>query len=258
MKVLLASTSFRAEALTRTLADQGVVCDRTEDLDDLASIVSLSGPYGIVVLDVPEPEGEALSAIRGLRRGGCTLPILVLCGRLGPAGEETILHAGADDVVLQPCRIPALHARMQALVRRARGYASARLVCGNVTLDQEQHSVTVDGRRVALTAREFDFLQTMMLHKGVLMTKERFMSSLYTDGDAPDVKIVDVFVCKLRRKLAACGAVEMIRTVWGRGHVLFEPTPAAVEAARSVHGPVAAEPAPRGWVRRGKGLALHA
>lgn len=258
MRVLLASTASHSESLGLALSDQGIVCDRTEELDDLASILSLSGPYEIVILDVGQPEREALAAIRGLRRSGSTHPILVLCTRLGAGEEETILHAGADDVILHPCRLPVLHARMQALVRRARGYASAELVCGNVTLDQEQHAVTVDGRRVALTAREFDFLQTMMLHKGVLMTKERFMSSLYTDGDAPDVKIVDVFVCKLRRKLSACGAAEMIRTVWGRGHVLFEPSPAAVAAARAAHRPEMAEPAPRGWVRRSVAPALGA
>jgi len=250
MKVLIASTNPSSEALGRALAEHGVVCDRTGDLDDLASIVSLSGPYGVVVLDVARPEREALPAVRGLRRGGCTLPVLVLCGRLGPAEEEAVLHAGADDVVLHPCRVPVLHARLQALVRRARGYASAELACGNVTLDQEQHAVHVDGRRVALTAREFDFLQAMMLHKGVLMTKERFLASLYADEEAPDAKIVDVFVCKLRRKLSACGAAEMIRTVWGRGHVLFEPSAAAVATARAAHRPGMPEAAPRGWVRR--------
>ena len=250
MRALIASTTSHTDSLNPALAEQGVVWDHTDELDDLASIAALSGPYEIVILDVGQPEREAVAVIRSLRRSGCTQPILVLCGRLGPTEEETILHAGADDVILHPCRPAVLHARMQALVRRARGYASAQLACGNVTLDQEQHAVTVDGRRVALTAREFDFLQTMMLHKGVLLTKERFMSSLYTDGDAPDVKIVDVFVCKLRRKLAACGAAEMIRTVWGRGHVLFEPTPAAVAAARAAQRPGMPEPAPRGWVRR--------
>ena len=258
MRALLASTTSHAESIAAALADQSIVCDRTDELDDLSSILSLSGPYEIVVLDVAVAERQALPAIRALRRGGSTHPILVLCGRLGPVEEEAILHAGADDVILHPCRSAVLHARMQALVRRARGYASAQLVCGNVTLDQEQHAVTVDGRRVALTAREFDFLQAMMLHKGVLLTKERFMSSLYTDGEAPDVKIVDVFVCKLRRKLAACGAAEMIRTVWGRGHVLFEPPAAAVAAARAAHRPEMPEPAPRGWVRRSGVAAVAA
>ena len=139
----------------------------------------------------------------------------------------------------------------------ARGYTSAELVCGNVTLDQEQHAVMVDGLRVNLTAREFDFLETLMLHKGVLLTKERFMSRLYADAEAPDSKIVDVFVCKLRRKLAARGAAEMIRTVWGRGYVLFEPSAQALDAARKApqHTP-AAEPSPRGWVRRHERLQL--
>jgi two-component system cell cycle response regulator CtrA len=163
--------------------------------------------------------------------------------------EEAVLHAGADDVVFHPFRMSVMHARMQALARRARGYTCAELVCGNIALDQEQHAVTVDGKRVNLTAREFDFLETLMLHKGVLLTKERFMTRLYADSEAPDSKIVDVFVCKLRRKLAAAGAAEIIRTVWGRGYVVFEPTVEAIAAARLTRQPEA-EPAPRGWVRR--------
>ena len=99
-----------------------------------------------------------------------------------------------------------------------------------------------------------------MLHKGVLLTRERFLSGLYADAEeTPDLKIVDVFVCKLRRKLAACGAAEMIRTVWGRGHVLFDPPPAAVAAARAAHRPESApEPAPRGWARRAEATRLSA
>src|SRR3954465_9847955 len=90
-----------------------------------------------------------------------------------------------------------------------------------------------------------------MLHKGVLLTKERFMSSLYAEAEAPDSKIVDVFVCKLRRKLAASGAAEIIRTVWGRGYVLFEPSAEAVAAIRAARRPETVADAPaRGWVRR--------
>ncbi|MBV1798394.1 response regulator transcription factor [Siccirubricoccus sp. G192] len=250
MRVLLASHAANPTTLQNGLADHGCVCDTAEGLQDLASVLSLSGPYDMVILDVATPDREVQAAVRGLRREGCVHPVIILCARPDAMAEEAILHAGADDVVLHPVRLPVLHARMQALMRRARGYASARLACGNVTLDQEQHAVTVDGRRVPLTAREFDFLQTLMLHKGVLLTKERFMSSLYADSEAPDLKIVDVFVCKLRRKLAACGAAEMIRTVWGRGHVLFEPSADAVAAAREALLPDMAEPAPRGWVRR--------
>jgi len=256
MRVLLASATSHSGGLQAGLAELGVVCDLTEEMRELGPILTPSGPYDLLLIDATAPQREVQAALRGLRREGSTHPIIVLCGRLVAGEEEAILHAGADDVILHPFRPSVLHARMQALLRRVRGYASARLTCGNVMLDQEQHAVTVDGRRVPLTAREFDFLQIMMLHKGVLLTKERFMSSLYADADAPDLKIVDVFVCKLRRKLAACGAAEMIRTVWGRGHVLFEPTAEAVAAARAAQRPeMPADPAPRGWIRRAGGLA---
>lgn len=261
MRVLVLSPNAAPDRLLAGLRGGGLVCDTTRDLDDLPSALALSGPYDLVVLHLASMDLAAHRAVRALRRGGSAHPVLVVCARLEPGDEEAALHSGADDVLRHPVSLPVLHARIQALVRRARGYASARLACGNVVLDQELHAVSVDGRRVPLTGREYDFLQVMMLHKGVLLTKERFLSGLYADSEeTPDLKIVDVFVCKLRRKLAACGAAEMIRTVWGRGHVLFDPAPAAVAEARAAHRPeeAPAEPAPRGWERRAEGMRLSA
>ena len=257
MHILLASLSTSPAPLVAGLGGLGIRCDATDTLDDLASVLALSGPYDALVLRMDGPTAEALAAICDLRRRGLAVPIAILCGRTPqPAEEEALLHAGADDVLHNPIHLRVLLARLQALARRARGHASARLLCGNVMLDQAQHATMVDGRRVNLTAREFDFLETLMLHKGVLLTKERFMTNLYADGAAPDSKIVDVFVCKLRRKLAECGAAEMIRTVWGRGYVAFEPSPATVEAARRERRPEAAiDPVPCGWVRRNAVLA---
>ena len=233
MRVLVLSTPSPSDRLLAGLRSEGLVCDTARDFDDLSSAIALSGPYDLVVLDLVSLDAAAHRAVRALRRSGSAHPVLAVCARLEPSEEEAALHSGADDVLRHPLSLPVLHARIQALVRRARGYASARLVCGNVTLDQELHAVLVDGRRVPLTGREYDFLQVMMLHKGVLLTKERFLSGLYADAEeAPDLKIVDVLVCKLRRKLAPFGAAEMIRTVWGRGHVLFDPSPSAVAEAR--------------------------
>ena len=250
MRIAVAADTGSTAELEAALAEYGVLCDAAESIGELPSVVSLSGPYDLVLLRVGQPLRNALPAVRDLRRRGMTLPVILSCsGAVVPEEEEAALHAGADDVIFHPFRLPVLHARMQAMARRARGYSSAELICGNVTLDQEQHAVMVDGARVNLTAREFDFLETLMLHKGVLLTKERFMSRLYADSEAPDSKIVDVFVCKLRRKLTAAGAAEIIRTVWGRGYVVFEPSATAIDAARLTRQPEA-EPAPRGWVRR--------
>jgi two-component system cell cycle response regulator CtrA len=256
MRLILATDATEPEELITGLQRHGVIVDRADSFNDLPSIVALSGPFDVALLQVTSPLWEARVALRSLRRCGMALPIIVLANtRQTPEAEEAALHAGADDVIFQPLRLSVVHARLQALARRARGYACAELHCGNVVLEQDQHQVMVDGRRVNLTAREFDFLETLMLHKGVLLTKERFMTSLYADATAPDSKIVDVFVCKLRRKLAACGAAEMIRTVWGRGYVLFEPSDPAVALAREAQRPQpAAEPSPRGWMRRAERL----
>jgi len=260
MRIILASDRTQHpqvfDDLGPALGTLGVVVDRLEQAADLPSSVSLSGPYDLALVQFDAPQRETLMTLRTLRRCGLTIPLIaVISGRPGAEAEEAALQAGADDVAFYPMRLSVLFARMQALARRARGYACPELRCGNVLLEQDLHQVSVEGRRVPLTAREFDFLETLILHKGVLLTKERFMTSLYADGSAPDSKIVDVFVCKLRRKLKAAGAAEMIRTVWGRGYLAFEPSLAAILAARAAHRPeTLAEPAPRGWVRRAERL----
>ncbi len=151
MRVLVLSPNTPSDRLLAGLRADGLVCDAAHDLNDLASAMALSGPYDLVVLDLVSLDPDAHRAIRALRRGGSAHPVLVVCARLEPRDEEAALHSGADDVLRHPLSFPVLHARIQALVRRARGYASARLVCGNVTLDQELHAALVDGRRVPLT-----------------------------------------------------------------------------------------------------------
>jgi len=262
MRIILASdpsqqpTAF--DDLSPALAGLGVVVDRLDHAADLPSSVSLSGPFDLALVQFETPQRDSFMTLRTLRRCGMAIPLIALiAGRPSAEAEEAALQAGADDVAFYPMRLSVLFARMQALARRARGYVCPELRCGNVLLEQDLHQVSVDGRRVQLTAREFDFLETLILHKGVLLTKERFMTSLYADGSAPDSKIVDVFVCKLRRKLKAAGAAEMIRTVWGRGYLAFEPSLTAVEAARASDSPERlAEPAPRGWLRRAERVQL--
>jgi two-component system cell cycle response regulator CtrA len=260
MRIILASDQTQQpkvlDDLGPALTTLGVVVDRLEQAADLPSSISLSGPFDLALVLFDAPSRDTLMTLRTLRRCGMTIPLIaLLAGRPSAEAEEAALQAGADDVAFYPMRLSVLHARMQALARRARGYACPELRCGNVLLEQDLHQVSVDGRPVQLTAREFDFLETLILHKSVLLTKERFMTSLYADGSAPDSKIVDVFVCKLRRKLKAAGAAEMIRTVWGRGYLAFEPALGAIQAARSTHRPeTLAEPAPRGWMRRAERL----
>lgn len=233
MRILLGSTGSRRTGSLPEIGNEVRLVERAEPVEDLPAIAALNGPFDVVVLDVGACRDEALPILREIRRRGLRLPVLILAARLPQDEEQEALHAGADDVVAKPVAPGLLVARLHALVRRALGHSSALIGCGNVTLDQARRLVVVDGRPVPLTPREFELLEMLMLRRGVVLAKEQLMSRLYGDEDAPEPRILDVFVCKLRRKLAAAGAAEILRTVWGRGYVAEEPGGSAVAAAQA-------------------------
>jgi two-component system cell cycle response regulator CtrA len=233
MRILLGSPDQDRAGLLRSLGADGRIAELADPFGEIASIAQHSGPYDVVVLSVTDCRTQALPALREIRRRGMRLPVMVVAATLNAEDEQQALHLGADDVLARPVAVPVLVARLQAMVRRTLGHASSLVTCGNVVLDQARQAVSVDGRPVRITRREFDVLETLMLRRGVLLTKEHFMSRLYGAEDGPDQRILDVFVCKLRRKLAAAGAAEIVRTVWGRGYVVEEPTAAAIAGARA-------------------------
>lgn len=232
MHILLGShDNDRAGLRTRLAAAAGRV-DLADPVEELPAIATHSGPFDVIVLTAATC-AQALPLVRETRRRGLRLPLLVLAGRTDPETEGEALHAGADDVLASPAPLPLLVARLQALLRRTLGHSSAQIACGNVCLDQARRTVGVDGRPVRVTRREFDVLEMLMLRRGIVLSKEHCMARLYGEEDWPEPRILDVFVCKLRRKLAAAGAAEILRTAWGRGYVAEEPAPAAIAAARA-------------------------
>ncbi|WP_270935915.1 response regulator transcription factor [Falsiroseomonas oryzae] len=232
MRIIFGSPGHERSATPAGLGLDGHVVETAQPFADLPAIAQHNGPFDAAVISVTHCRTQALPLVREIRRRGLRIPVLVLASRLDPDTEQEALHAGADDVLAGPVVTPVLVARLQGLVRRAYGHISAVVTCGNVELDQGCHEVRVDGRRVRVTRREFAVLEMLMLRRGLLLTKEHFMSRLYGAEDGPDQRILDVFVCKLRHKLAAAGAAEIVRTVWGRGYVAEEPGPAALAAAR--------------------------
>ncbi|MFC4169527.1 response regulator transcription factor [Teichococcus aestuarii] len=232
MLILAASLLASPQGLHRDLTRLGHVCDVATPFCETASIAQFSGPYDAIVLQANDNAAEAIAVLREIRGRGLRVPVVILASRLRVEEEQAAFNHGADDVLTMPVSTQLLVVRLQAIQRRVLGHASAVLNCGNVTLDQAQRHVMVDGRHVRLTAREFEVLETLMLRPGMLLTKEQFMSRAYGLNEGPNVRVLDVFVCKLRRKLAAAGAAEIVRTVWGSGYVLREPAEADVAQAR--------------------------
>jgi two-component system cell cycle response regulator CtrA len=190
--------------------------------------------FDIIVLDLRLPDIDGYEVVRRLRAAKVQTPILILSGRSDPTDKVRGLMGGADDYLTKPFNKAELVARIQAIVRRSKGHAESVIRTGKLLLNMDARSVEADGRRLHVTGKEYSILELLSLRKGTTLTKEMFLDHLYGGMDEPEVKIIDVFICKLRKKLAeATGGEHYIETVWGRGYVLKDPEPARQEVARA-------------------------
>jgi two-component system cell cycle response regulator CtrA len=179
--------------------------------------------YDIVILDLMLPDMEGYEVVRRLRAARVEIPVLILSGLSRPQAKVKGLSMGADDFITKPFDKAELLARIQAIVRRSKGFSHPSIVVGPVRLTLDSREVTVGERQVHLTGKEYAILELLMLRKGVVLTKEMFLNHLYGGMDEPEAKIIDVFICKLRKKLVGYGAGDLIATVWGRGYMMRDP-----------------------------------
>ena len=180
--------------------------------------------YDIILLDLNLPDMSGYEVLRTLRVAKVKTPILILSGMAGIEDKVKGLGFGADDYLTKPFHKDELVARIQAIVRRSKGHAESVIRCGDLTVNVDKKQVEVAGARVHLTGKEYEMLEALALRLGSTLTKEMFLSQLYGGMDEPEVKIIDVFICKLRKKLSlASGGKNYIETVWGRGYILRDP-----------------------------------
>ncbi len=202
-----------------------MVCEPADCGEDGIELAKLYD-FDIIVLDLRLPDMEGYEVVRRLRAARVQTPILILSGRSDPTDKVRGLMGGADDYLTKPFNKAELVARIQAIVRRSKGHAESIIRTGKLQLNMDARSVEVDGRRLHVTGKEYSILELLSLRKGTTLTKEMFLDHLYGGMDEPELKIIDVFICKLRKKLAeATGGEHYIETVWGRGYVLKDPEP---------------------------------
>ena len=236
MRVLLVEddTSL-AKSIEMMLKSEGFICDTTDLGEDGLEIGKLYD-YDIIVLDLMLPDIDGYEVLRRLRSSRVKTPILILSGLAEPDNKVKGLGFGADDYLTKPFNKDELIARIQAVVRRARGNSESVIRTGKLVVNLNARTVEANGKPLHLTGKEYGILELLSLRKGTTLTKEMFLNHLYGGMDEPELKIIDVFVCKLRKKLAsATGGENYIETVWGRGYVLRDPSAENKEnAARKI------------------------
>ena len=227
MRVLIVEDDTATSAsIELVLKAEGFICDTTDLGEDGLEIGKLYD-YDIIVLDLMLPDIDGYEVLRRLRAARVRTPILILSG-LGELDHKIKgLGFGADDFLTKPFDKRELVARIHAIIRRAKGHSESVIRTGRFTVNLDTRTVEVDGKPLHLTGKEYGILELLSLRKGTTLTKEMFLNHLYGGMDEPELKIIDVFVCKLRKKMAqATEGENYIETVWGRGYVLRDqPTP---------------------------------
>ncbi len=209
IELMLKSDGFNV--YTTDLGEEGV---------DLGKVYD----YDIILLDLNLPDMTGFDVLKSLRVAKVNTPILILTGQGDIETKVRGLGFGADDYMTKPFHKDELVARIHAIVRRSKGHSQSVISTGNLTVNLDAKTVEVAGQRVHLTGKEYQMLELLSLRKGTTLTKEMFLNHLYGGMDEPELKIIDVFICKLRKKLAAATEGEhYIETVWGRGYVLRDP-----------------------------------
>jgi two-component system response regulator PhoP len=210
------------EALRTHLQEAGFAVDLAADGEE-GLYAGTEYPVDVAIVDLGLPKLPGLDLIRKLRADGRAFPILILTARDRWQDKVEGLDAGADDYVAKPFHVEEVLARVQALLRRSGGWASAKLSCGPIELDTRAQTVAVHGKPVELTTFEYRILEHMMLKAGEVISKTDLTEHLYEQDFERDSNVIEVFVGRLRRKLDPDDTLKPIETLRGRGYRLVLP-----------------------------------
>ena len=225
MRILLIEDDSATAQSIELMLKSGGFNVYTTDLGEEGIDLSKLYDYDIILLDLNLPDMSGFEVLRSLRISKVETPTLILSGLAGIEDKVKGLGFGADDYMTKPFHKDELVARIHSIVRRSRGHAQSVIEIDDLVVKLDTKTAEVNGARVHLTLKEYQMLELLSLRKGMTMSKEMFLNHLYGGMEEPAQKIIDVFMCKLRKKLAnASNGKNYIETVWGRGYVLREPS----------------------------------
>lgn len=221
MRVLLIEDDKTvSQNISLILKKENMVVDTSYLGEDGLEVAKLY-EYDIIILDLLLPDMEGYEVLRRLRNAHIDTPVLILSGLTAPDKKVKGFGCGADDYLTKPFDRTELIARVNAIVRRAKGHADAVVRTGGMEINLDTKVVTVNGKVLNLTGKEYALFELLALRKGTTINKEVFLNHLYGGMDEPEIKIIDVFLCKIRRKIEKLDpSEEYIQTVWGRGYIL--------------------------------------
>jgi two-component system cell cycle response regulator CtrA len=221
MRVLLIEDQrVIAKAIELMLTAQGFIVYST-DLGEEGLELARLYDYDIILLDLDLPDIHGYDVLKDLRAAKVQTPVLVLSGIAEMSTKVHTFGLGADDYVTKPFHRDELVARIYAVVRRSKGHSQSIIRTGKLAVNLDTKTVDVEDSRVHITGKEYAVLELLSLRKGTTLTKEMFLNHLYDGRDEPEAKIIDVFICTLRKKLSsACSGEDYIETVYGRGYAL--------------------------------------
>ena len=221
--LLIEDDAPTAKNIEMLLKKEGVSIDVTS-FGQYGLEVSKIYDYDGIILDLMLPDIDGTEVIKKLRAANIKTPVIVLSGLSDCKNKVGALDIGADDYITKPFEIKELISRIQAVVRRSKGHAESVIKIGRMTVNLQDRTVEIDNKPLHLTGKEYSILELLCLRKGSTLTKDMFLNHLYGGMDEPELKIIDVFVCKLRKKLMeALDGKCYIETIWGRGYTIKDP-----------------------------------
>lgn len=223
MRVLLVEEDrIASRGVAALLKSSGAVVDAVENGEEAFGLVR-HFDYDMLIFDLRQPELKGMDTVRRIRAARIDIPVIIVSNSTGINNKVKAFSIGVDEFITRPYDNSELLARMQAVIRRSKGFSQSILRVGPLLLNLDSREVIANGISIQLTGKEYAILELLVLRRGMVLSKEAFLNHLYGGMDEPEMKIIDVFICKLRKKLAQAGADGLIGTVWGRGYMMRDP-----------------------------------
>ncbi len=197
------------------------IVDETTNSDEILDLIRFY-EYDAIILSFTEDRMADIDILRKLRAARFHAPIMALARSLNEAARLRVLQAGADDLVVGALSHEEIFMKLQNLIRRSRGFHESSIRVGAVEINMNAKKIFVGDNHVTMTKKEYQIIEILALRKGAVLSKETILDHLYGGLDEPNPKIIDVFICKIRKKLAAYGVEDFIETNWGRGYMILE------------------------------------